>query len=144
MRPKFLFIICLILSFSSLYAQKSLSWNVLNTTSYEGKSVDDNYLMIPNFSDKLINDFEGKEVIVSGYLVPVDVVLNTYALSQFPTQACFFCGNAGPETAVLLQFSVRPDRFINDKFVSVRGTLVLDRSGRSLFYSLNNAQLSGL
>jgi len=55
----------------------------------------------PVFSDK-IKALEGKEVIIKGYIIPVEGYKShkEFILSAFPYNMCFFCGGAGPETVM--------------------------------------------
>jgi len=129
------------LSIFSLSAQKSLVWPVLAMTNYDQDPVSGLYS--PKFPSILSNSFEGEEIVISGYLIPLDVAANTYALSKNPFSACFFCGNAGPETVIELKFKGNPGRFATDKFVPITGELRLNRNGQGLFFTILNAQIEG-
>tara|TARA_R110002050_G_scaffold162357_3_gene292245 strand:+ start:4477 stop:4899 length:423 start_codon:yes stop_codon:yes gene_type:complete len=133
------FIFCL--SIFSVNAQKNLVWPVLAMTNYDQDPVSG--LFSPKFPSILSSSYEGEEVIISGYLIPLDVAANTYALSKNPFSACFFCGNAGPETVVELKFKEDPGRFATDKFVPITGELRLNRNGQGLFFTIINAQIEG-
>jgi hypothetical protein len=123
------------------YAQKSLAWPVLGMTNYEQDPVSGLYH--PQFPKILESQYEGKEVVIAGYLIPIDVEANTYALSMNPFSTCFFCGNAGPETVIELQFKGDPGRFATDKYLPIKGILKLNRDGSGLFFTLSNAEISG-
>jgi hypothetical protein len=129
------------LSVFSSNAQKNLVWPVLAMTNYDQDPVSG--LFNPKFPSILSSNYEGQEVIISGYLIPLDVAANTYALSKNPFSACFFCGNAGPETVVELKFKNDPGRFATDKFVPITGELRLNRNGQGLFFTIVNAQIEG-
>ncbi len=122
-------------------AQKSLAWPVLAMTNYDQDPMSGLYT--PKFPSILEDNFENEEVVIAGYLIPVDVEANTYALSKNPFSACFFCGNAGPETVIELKFAKDPGRFATDKFLPIKGTLKLNRNGSGLFFTLENAEISG-
>jgi uncharacterized membrane protein YcgQ (UPF0703/DUF1980 family) len=94
----------------------------------------------PSWLDK----YKNTEVVIQGYLVPVDVEGNQYALSRYAFSSCFFCGNAAPNTVVELVFKERPDAFITDQFVVIKGTLVFnEKDPFRLFFILQNASLHG-
>ena len=71
---------------------------------------------------------EGKKVQIQGYMIPVDLELGLYVLSANPYAACFFCGNAGPESVMALKFDKKPRRFELDEVVTFKGTLQLNDS----------------
>jgi hypothetical protein len=122
-------------------AQKSLVWTVLSLTTY---NEDPNTgALVPQFPSSLISNYEGEEVIITGYLIPVDVEAKRYALSKNPFSSCFFCGNAGPETVIELKFANDPGRFATDKYLPISGILQLNRRGNQLFFTLKNAKVAG-
>ena len=80
---KILFIVFSIVS-CSLLGQENLGWKKLISTQYEIISEGVNQgLYKPKFTEELKN-LENQEVIISGYLVPMDVKNDTYALSMSP------------------------------------------------------------
>jgi len=136
-----LFLGIILLSCLALQAQKALAWPVLAMTNYSQDPISGLYQA--QFPKILEDQFEDQEVIIAGYLIPVDIEANTYALSKNPFSTCFFCGNAGPETVIELQFAEDPGRFATDKFLPIKGTLRLNRNGSGLFFTLLNAEISG-
>jgi hypothetical protein len=129
---------CFLFSGTAL-AQKNLVWPVLAMTNYDQDPVSGLYA--PKFPSILTQKYEGQEIIISGYLIPLDVAANTYALSMNPFSACFFCGNAGPESVIELKFEKDPGRFATDKFVPIIGELRLNRNGQGLFFTIINAKI---
>lgn len=123
------------------YSQKNLAWPVLAMTTHEVDPISGLYK--PQFPNFLESQYEGEEVIIAGYLIPMEVDQNRYALSKNPFSSCFFCGNAGPETVIELRFSKDPGRFATDRFLPVKGILKLNRNGESLFFTLENAEIGG-
>ncbi len=85
-----------------------------------------------NFSSE-IRALEGKEVIITGYLLILDAQQTVFLLSKNPMASCFFCGNGGPETVVDLQFYEKPP-FEMDELLSVRGILRLNRDNPNASY----------
>lgn len=140
---KYLFTIAMIFltCLSELHAQKKLVWPVLGMTTYSTNT--QTGALEPHFPAVLSSQFENQEVTISGYLIPIDVADKRYALSKNPFSSCFFCGNAGPETVIELQFKEEPGRFATDKYVMMKGILQLNRKGSKLFYTLQNAQFHG-
>ena len=94
----------------------------------------------PSWLDK----YKNSEVVIQGYLVPVDVEGNQYALSRYAFSSCFFCGNAAPNTVVELIFKERPDGLITDQFVVVKGILVFNADDPfRLFFILQQVEFAG-
>ena len=121
------------------FAQKVVPWELLAvpySTTPDG-------LYEPQFPSYL-DPYELQEVVLQGYLVPVDVEGSQYALSRYAFSSCFFCGNAAPNTVVELVFKERPDALITDQFVVVKGLLVLNKKDPyRLFFILKNVEFAG-
>lgn len=82
---------------------------------------------------------EGKQVIITGYLLVLDGRQSVYLLSKNPMASCFFCGNGGPETIVDLKFSELPS-FVMDDLLSVKGILYLNGDDpNACYYRIENA-----
>lgn len=144
--PKFTWLLSLLLITGlsgSVQAQKKLVWPMLSLTTYDIDMSNNEVNYKPRFPDRLTEDYEGEEVEISGYLIPMDVDARQYALSQNPFSSCFFCGGAGPETVIELRFTSAPGRFATDEYVAVSGRLVLNRRGQGLFFTLQNARIEG-
>lgn len=120
-------------------AQQVLPWEMLAvpySTTPDG-------LYEPQFPSWL-DKYKNTEVVIQGYLVPVDVEGNQYALSRYAFSSCFFCGNAAPNTVVELVFKERPDDLISDQFVVVKGTLVFNADDPfRLFFILQQTEFAG-
>jgi len=120
-------------------AQQVLPWEMLAvpySTTPDG-------LYEPQFPSWL-DKYKNTEVVIQGYLVPVDVEGNQYALSRYAFSSCFFCGNAAPNTVVELVFKDRPDDLITDQFVVVKGTLVFNTDDPfRLFFILQQTEFAG-
>ena len=121
------------------FAQKVVPWELLAvpySTTPDG-------LYEPQFPSYL-DPYELQEVVLQGYLVPVDVEGSQYALSRYAFSSCFFCGNAAPNTVVELVFKERPDALITDQVVVVKGLLVLNKKDPyRLFFILKNVEFAG-
>ena len=72
-------------------AQQEVSWKLLTNITLNKKYVKkyDSYFKLPNFP-KEIKDLEGKEIIVKGYIIPVDTKTDYIVLSANPYTNCFF------------------------------------------------------
>jgi hypothetical protein len=124
-------------------SHEKLSWQLLATTQYSTVFENGIPMYKPRFSGKL-EELEGEEVTIAGYIIPVNFEENTYALSANPFSSCFFCGGAGPETVIQLRFKNKQSKFLTDQFVMVKGRLVLNRNRpEDLFFILVNTELHG-
>lgn len=137
---KKILIVSLLGALNFSFDQKPLVWEILGLTTYTN-SLEQDGSLIPNFPPILVSKYEGEEVTISGYVVPIDVAANKYALSKNPFSSCFFCGNAGPETVIELKFDKDPGRFVTDEYLMIKGVLQLNHLGNGLFFTLKNASL---
>jgi hypothetical protein len=86
----------------------------------------DETVWYPNFS-KEITALNGKLIEIKGYVIPVDVESGYYVLSANPFASCFFCGNAGPESVMELQFAPSMKNvFKTDEVATFKGKLKLN------------------
>ena len=130
---------------SAAYAQNDLTitWDQLADVRFE-ETYDEG---TGTFYDKpvfgsMIQSMEGREVKITGYVIPMDVNLNVYVVSRFPFSSCFFCGNAGPETVVDLQMTNKSITFKNDDRRTFCGRLKLNAGKYSeLPYILEEVKL---
>jgi hypothetical protein len=120
-------------------AQSVVPWEILAipySTTPDG-------LFEPNFPNWL-DKYKNQEVVVQGYLVPIDVGAKQYALSKTAFASCFFCGQAEPNTVIELQFKEKPDNFVTDQWVILKGILTFNESDPyRLFFVLKNTELQG-
>lgn len=99
------------------------------------------YFLYPTFG-QTVRNLQNKEIQIKGYMIPVDETQNIYVLSSQPMAACFFCGGAGPESIMELQFKNRRRKFRTDEVKTVRGMLQLNNSDiEHLNYILKNADV---
>ena len=99
------------------------------------------YFLYPTFG-QTVRNLQNKEIQIKGYMIPVDETENVYVLSSQPMAACFFCGGAGPESIMELQFKNRRRKFRTDEVKTVRGMLQLNNSDiEHLNYILKNAEV---
>ena len=125
-----LFLSFFFLFISMTYAQKSVSWETLADITFEEKYYKevDMQLLFPVFGPGP-KASEKKEVKIAGYAIPVDAEGTLWVLSRYPNSSCFFCGGAGPESVVELQFKETKRQAIKmDQFVTFKGILHLNDS----------------
>ncbi len=120
---------------------QKLGWEVLANLGWE-KKYNQEYkqeFTYPKFPPS-IKSWQGKEVIVKGYLLPVDVGGKYVVLSRFPFESCFFCGGAGPES--VMQVYMKNPFKIRRKMVTFKGKLRLnDTNVDDLIYILEAAEM---
>jgi hypothetical protein len=146
MMRKILLLGVLLLSIQFAFAQKSENiWRTLSTVQLE-KKYDEMIgmeLITPNFGPA-IRALEGKEVIVKGYIIPSSgkVSQEHFMFSSLPYSMCFFCGKAGPESAMEVFTKEGAKITYSEEAVRLKGKLRLLSGGISgLIYSLDNAEL---
>ena len=87
----------------------------------------------PVFS-KAVEALHEKEVIIEGYVIPLDPKGDLLALSFNPYAACFFCGKASPASVLSMYLKENNRRYKTDDFVKFRGTLHLNQDNPNEFY----------
>jgi hypothetical protein len=83
---------------------EKITWDMLKDVTFKKKwyPQESIFMLYPTFGAPL-KKLENKEVMIKGYVIPVDVATNMYVLSAFPYSQCFFCGGAGPESVMSLK-----------------------------------------
>jgi hypothetical protein len=126
-------------------AQPGTIWATLGMVTFK-KTFDQSTMvetMIPSLSP-VIEKLDGTEIEVEGYIIPLtgQIRQSHFMLSKFPQSTCFFCGKAGPETAMQVFMKNQQKVKITERKVKVKGTLLV-RPGdaSSLMYTLENAIL---
>ncbi|WP_010135685.1 hypothetical protein [Ochrovirga pacifica] len=120
-----LFLFILMSSFS--IAQNKLTWEQMAKVTFKEKYLEtlDQLVLYPTFPTTL-NQLNGKNVEITGYFLDIHPTKKTYILSKNPMASCFFCGGAGPETAMELQFST-VQKIETDAIVTITGKLFLNK-----------------
>lgn len=139
-----LFLLTLFFGNTLLNAQEN-AWRILTKVQIK-KQYDEEFgieTIIPSFSNE-IKAMEGKEITIGGYIFPTADKRDQSHLmfSMYPISNCFFCGKAGPETAMQVFMADNKKVRYTEEKVFVKGKLQLaehDPSG--LIYTLINAQL---
>jgi hypothetical protein len=111
-----------------------ITWENLRDVTFKKKwnAAEGMFVLEPQFGAKVMA-FKGKEITLTGYMIPVDVDANYYVLSANPFASCFFCGQAGPESVVSVKFKKVTKRFDTDDRVTIRG-----------FFNLNTEDINEL
>lgn len=136
----FLFI-CAFQFSTILVGQSILDWNTLADVVFEEKK--DTLADLPfnqaTFGET-ITSFQDQEVAITGYMIPMDPMGISYALSRNPNSVCFFCGGAGPETVVQLKLT-KIKRYPTDARLTFKGKLQMNEQDvNSLTYVLLDAE----
>lgn len=120
-----------------------VTWDDLKDVTFKKKwyAEEQVYMLYPSFGQK-ISKFDGKDIVIKGYVIPVDYEGNLYVLSAFPYSMCFFCGGAGPESVMSLKFKKTNKRFKTDEVHTFKGKLKLNANDiYELNYILNDAEI---
>jgi hypothetical protein len=104
-----------------------LTWETLRDVTFKKKWYPEEsiYMLSPTFGPS-VQKLKNQQVSITGYILPVDLDANLYVLSAFPFSACFFCGGAGPETVMTLNFKKNSRKFKTDERLTFVGTLKLN------------------
>lgn len=120
-------------------------WGTLSMVSFsreynEAWGID---MEIPTVSP-VVKALEGTEITVTGYLIPLDAKTESahIMLSAFPISNCFFCGKAGPESAMqAFMKDGKKIKYVEEK-VTMKGILRINESDiNSLLYTMEQAVL---
>ncbi|MGC6532482.1 MAG: hypothetical protein ACON34_05715 [Flavobacteriales bacterium] len=106
---------------------EELTWKQLTDVEFKDVYVEelDAYYWKPTFGEN-VKALAGREVYITGYIIPVDYDENFYVLSRYPFANCFFCGGAGPESVVDLRFKNENRMYETDERLTFRGKLALN------------------
>ncbi|MBE2218931.1 MAG: DUF3299 domain-containing protein [Ignavibacteria bacterium] len=129
-------------SFKVADAPQKITWETLRDVSFKKKwdAAQGMFILYPSFGPK-ISALKGKDVLLTGYMIPVDIDANYYVLSANPFAACFFCGQSGPESVASIKFKKVAKRYNTDDRVTIKGTLRLNADDiNELNYILENAE----
>ena len=127
-----LVLVLITISAGNVFSQTTVSWNTFAQVKFHRRYSEtfgfEVNIKPPEFSRELLA-LDGKEILVKGYVIPVDIELGMYMVSANAFANCFFCGNAGPETVVELIPSSKMPRFSTDQIVTFKGILQINREG---------------
>lgn len=129
------------ISINSLYAQTKVSWRTLESIGFIEKDLpkSNEKYNFPVFSTTL-KKLNGQIIEVKGYLIPFDHTGKNVALSANPYAACFFCGQAGPSSVMILKMKNPSSKIKTDDYKTIKGELKLNfNDPEEFFYILENA-----
>ena len=137
-------ILTFILMYNMGFAQTKINWELLGNVTFE-KEYSEELGFTANkatFDDGLLS-FDGQEVVITGYMIPMDALGINYVISKNPHASCFFCGKAGPETVIQLVF--KPSamrRYKTDEYLTLKGKLKLNKiNDLNLTYMMEGVEL---
>jgi hypothetical protein len=104
-----------------------ITWENLRDVTFKKKwnATENMFILEPQFGPK-VTALKGKEISLTGYMIPVDADANYYVLSANPYAACFFCGQSGPESVVSIKFKKLSKRYNTDDRVTISGIFNLN------------------
>ncbi len=120
---------------------QELTWKTLADVKWERRynKEYDEYINYPKFGEK-VKQVKDKEVVISGYLLPVQIEGNYIVISALPFQSCFFCGGGGIETVI--EVYLKKHRKIKANKIKVKGKLELNETDvEHLVYLLKEAEI---
>lgn len=111
----------------SMLAQKEITWEQLQDVEFDSEYNEETLEMLwyAHFGEA-VKQLEGEIISITGYVIPFRKDENLYALSAYPFAACFFCGNAGPESVIELKFKTADREFNMDDYLKIQGVLRLN------------------
>ena len=123
-------------------AQSTIAWDVLADVQLEEKYDANLGINYYNASFGAAQAFESQEIILSGFIIPLDALGTQYVLSRNPQTSCFFCGGAGPESVVKLELKPRAiKRYQTDARLTFEGRLKLNSTTKEdLLYIMERAE----
>lgn len=132
---------CLMFSIQTQAQGIDNMWRTLSNVTYIKKYdplLADN-ILLPQFSPAVLA-LEGKEITISGHVIPLEIGENYFVLSAYTFDACYFCGKAGPETVMEI-YTKKPLKLTTTQ-VKLKGKLKLNKTDiNHLFYMLKEAEI---
>lgn len=123
-------------------AQREVSWQTLAGVTYDYvQNLDQNFWYGKATFSPEVQALDGQDIIIRGYMLPLDFDQKLFYLSAYPYSACFFCGGAGQESIMELRLKDKKATFDLDEQVTLRGTLRLNDRELELNYILENARV---
>lgn len=141
MKSKLLYVFLLPLLSFVAKEPKIITWQDLSSVHYRNSYSPSNEMFYdkPIF-DKNILKLHDTEVVISGYIIPVDTYKERFFLSANPNSSCYFCGGAQKHTVLVLNLKNLPANYKMDEYLSFKGILKTHTGAVDLPFSLNNAQ----
>ncbi len=125
------------------FSQETISWERLQDVQFESDYNEETLEMLwfAKFGQS-VKELDGKTITITGYVIPFRKDQNLYALSAYPFAACFFCGNAGPESVIEIKLIDSDVTFSMDQVATITGILRLNANDPyQLNYWLESARV---
>ncbi|WP_339790328.1 hypothetical protein [uncultured Imperialibacter sp.] len=102
-------------------------WKVFEGVRFESKYIDEEKaaFYVPQFGDELLR-MEGQKYVIKGYYLPIDLSSEGIVLSRYPMATCYFCGEAGPESVMMVFPAKKLEGLKMDDELTFEGTLELN------------------
>jgi hypothetical protein len=120
----------------------SLRWEQLKDLTFQTRwnKIYQMHFQYPVFG-QTIKKLNGKQLQISGHIIPLNVQAGHYAISKYNFASCFFCGRAGPESVISLKFKQAPKRYKTDKYITISGKMELnDTNVNDFIYIFHDAE----
>lgn len=136
-------VLLFVLSAWDIVAQSNSAknWETLAGLEYEESTDEYGEVFVPKFGP-LIQNLEGREIELSGYIVPFEDMFSADRLivSALPIASCFFCGGSGLESVAEVYLK-KPVKYTAKK-ITVTGRLRLNSTDvEQLMYILEDAEM---
>jgi hypothetical protein len=142
---KFSLLAILCLNWGILQSQNGDNWGTLSMVNVQSEyNADYGYEVQTITVSPLVQSLENKEIELEGYIVPLSgkVEQSHFMLSSLPINMCFFCGKAGPETAIQVFMRNNKKVTFRDEKIKVKGRLIVNpNSQNEILYTLEDATL---
>ena len=120
-------------------------WLTLSMVNLESKFDDMMGMVIKTATPTpIVQAMHGKEIEIRGYMIALDVkaAQSHFMFSRFPQNMCFFCGAAGPESAMQVFTKDKKKLKHTTNKVVLKGTLNIQKGDPTgLIYTLTDATL---
>lgn len=118
----------------------TVTWEMMANISFKKKQHPEYGVVKYPVVNEQLKALNKKKIVVSGYIIPLDP--DTYVLSKYVFASCFFCGGAGPETVMGIQFKDLKKRLKTDQYVVLTGTFEINETNvEDWIYHIKNAQI---
>lgn len=108
--------------------QEDNFWQVLAEVHFVQQKDKSGYTIEKPVFSSYLKSYKGKKVKLKGYMIPLEETggKGKFMLSSLPFNLCYFCGAAGPETAVEIE-TIQHIKFSTRQII-MEGTLILNDS----------------
>jgi len=140
---KIIILISLSILGTDSFGQGSPMWQTLGMVDKESTYDESLGMSVDNITVGVMpKTYQGQEITIDGYIIPLTgkISQSHYMLSLYPANMCFFCGAAGPETA--MQVFMANDKKVKytDNKIKVKGVLrINEQNSNGLLYTLEEA-----